>query len=209
MRARKTARKLKTPETEASGVSILMIAQYNRLSRPPATPAANLAAFAAAPSSGCADFRSFGLRLLLPTPARPQADFPGSDRCGFAQLDRWLTSDSHRLLRTSDRPMAIHSACTERPLHRLGRRSAPTHTGFCSFSSAGWTTSGFHRPLSQHQACALRCRNLQLALAVAPFATPAANFRLASAVPPSGFTGFNPPGLRLASLFPAGPLIRP
>jgi len=73
---------------------------------------------------------AFGLRLLARCPARPKADFPGSDRCGFAQLDRWRISDSHRVHRASDRPMAIHSACTERPLHRLGRRSAPTHTGF-------------------------------------------------------------------------------
>ena len=66
---------------------------------------------------------TFGLRQLLRTPARPKADFPGSDRCGFAQLDRWRTSDSHRVYRASDRPMAIHPACAERPLHRLGRRS--------------------------------------------------------------------------------------
>jgi len=75
-------------------------------------------------------YGTFGLRLLARSPARPKADFPGSDRCGFAQLDRWRISDSHRVHRASDRPMAIHSACTERPLHRLGRRSAPTHTGF-------------------------------------------------------------------------------
>jgi len=67
--------------------------------------------------------RTSGSRLLLRTPARPAADFPGSDRCGFARLDRWRTSDSHRLFRASDRPMAIHPACAERPLHRQGRRS--------------------------------------------------------------------------------------
>jgi hypothetical protein len=66
---------------------------------------------------------TFGLRLLPRTPARPVADFPGSDRRGSAQLDRWLTSDSRRLLRASDRPMAIHPACAERPLHQQGRRS--------------------------------------------------------------------------------------
>jgi hypothetical protein len=38
------------------------------------------------------------LRLASParTPARPVADFPGSDRCSVVRLDRWQTSDFRR-----------------------------------------------------------------------------------------------------------------
>jgi len=51
----------------------------------------------------------------------------------------------------------------------------------------------------QLQACAFRCCNLQAcARLLPPFAKPAVILRLASAVSPSGFTGFDPPGLRLA-----------
>ncbi len=73
--------------------------------------------------------------------------------------------------------------------------------------------------LEQPQAFAVGCcsfrlapsaaATFQLAPVVAPFAKPAVNFRLASAVSPSGFTGFDSPGLRLALLPPAGPLTRP
>lgn len=75
----------------------------------------------------------------------------------------------HRVLRASDRPMAIHPAFTERPLHQQGQaincRLTPDSDPFARLAR---TTSGFHRLLLQLQACAVCCCNLQLALAATP-----------------------------------------
>ena len=200
---------MKTPETEASGVSILTILQYNRLSRPPAPPAVNLQLPLpllplAAPAS-----RTFGLRLPLSTPARPAADSPGSDRRGFAQLDRWRTPDSHRVLRASDRPMAIHPACAERSLHRQGRRStADSHR--ILILQLGWWNNLRLSP------AVVAASSLRWLPPQPPAFTGCCLPGQTGGEPPtrigcstSGFTGFDSPGLRPAFLPPAGPLMRP
>jgi len=75
----------------------------------------------------------------------------------------------------------------------------------------GWSNN-FRLSPSAVAASSLRLLLLQpasLRWLLPPLAKPVVILRLASAVSPSGFTGFNSPGLRLALLPPAGPSMRP
>ena len=173
------------------------------------SPSGEPAAFAAVPSSGCAGTEPLAcancphsgstvgrlprLGSVWLRSARPVANVRLAS--GVARF-RSTDGDPSGLRRTTPPPARPTIYC------RLTPDSDPS-------ARLARTTSGFHRLLLQPPACAGCCCNLQLALAVAPFAKPAANLRLASAVSPSGFTGFDSPGLRLTFLPPAGPSMRP
>src|SRR5271166_4469108 len=108
-RPAKSPPKLKTPETEASGVSILITRSTVGVASS-GYPSGRPPAFAGAATSGCAGFQNSDLRRR---PALQLDRWPtfrlGSVSC--LRLDRLQTSDSHRLFRTSARPSAIHQAC--------------------------------------------------------------------------------------------------
>jgi len=85
------------------------------------------------------------------------------------------------------------------PCLQLGLRLLPIHIWRRPSARLARTTSGFRRLLLQVPACAFRCCNLQACARLSPpFAKPAVILRLASAVSPSGFTGFDSPCLRVA-----------
>lgn len=76
------------------------------------------------------------MRLLARSPARPLADFPGSDRRFLAWLDRWQAPGFHRMLRTSCRLAANLPTCVGvRPPARPA--ITPDSHRLSSFSSAG------------------------------------------------------------------------
>jgi len=161
-------------------------------------PSGEPAAFAAAPSSGCADALlsacaySPAPRLdRRPTsPARIGVFSPGSTggkhpafTVCYALPADWLPTSQ----------LALVSSL------QLGLRLLPTHIGRRPSARLARTTSGFRRLLLQLPACAFcRCNLQACARLLPPFAKPVVILRLASAVSPSGFTGFDSPGLRLA-----------
>ena len=108
----------------------------------------------------------------------------GSVSC--LRLDRLQTSDSHRLLRASDRPAATHPTCVERSFLRLGRRP----------------TSDSHRcrPLARLAASSGLRHMLPLPLGWL-------RLQFAPAASPSAFTGREPCGLRRLAPSPAEPLM--
>jgi len=121
------------------------------------------------------------LRWLPYFPARPGANPTVSDRRSIVRLGRWQTSGSHRMFRTSCRPGVNFPTCVgvlppARPMITsdshlvliLQLGSCPT----IRLSPAVVATFSLRRLLLRLAACAA-CR---------PSATPAANFRLASAV---------------------------
>ncbi len=135
--------------------------------RPSAPPAANLAAFAAVSSSGCAGFKPPTF-VGCPTSGSTVGQPSGSDRCFLAWLDRWQAPDSHRVLRASDRLAANLPTCVGVPPPARPAITPDPHLA-SSFSSAGLAASGSHRLPLQRSACANCCCNPQLALAAAPF----------------------------------------
>jgi hypothetical protein len=76
------------------------------------------------------------LRLLARSSARPLADFPGSDRCCPAWLDRWQAPGFHRVLRTSCRLAADLPTCVGVPPPARPAVTSDSHLA-SSFSSAG------------------------------------------------------------------------
>jgi len=126
------------------------------------------------------------------------ADFPGSDRRFPAWLDWWQAIGFHRLLRTSYRlaaslPTRVGALPPARPA------ITPDSHRSSSFSSAG--SNNLRLSPSVVAASGLRLLLLQpagLRSPLPPFAKPVVILRLASAVSPSGFTGFDSPCLRLA-----------
>jgi len=177
----RNAPKLKKTEAEASGVSILMPGSTTgaaSLGYPSGEPAA----FATAPSSGCAGLEP-PTCVGCPTSGSTTGQPSGSDRCCLAWLGRWQASGSRRMLRTADRlvaklPTFVGVAPPARPAITPDSHLAP------SFSSAGLTASGFHRLPSQPPACADCCCSSSSRWRLPPFATPATNLRLASAALP-------------------------
>jgi hypothetical protein len=178
--------KLKTPETEASGVSILMNSQYRRccILRLPQKPTLQLSLAVA--SSWLRRLENPRLSSVALHSGSTGGQLSGSDRRCVAQLDRLRTSGLRRLFRASGRPAAIFFDSRRtisppaRPTINLRLASAP------SFGSAG-STSGLRRLL---------------------FLPPGwLNLRFASAASPSGFTGREPLNFRRAIPSPAGPLM--
>lgn len=141
---------------------------------------------------------TFSLRLLARSPARPLADFPGSDRCFPAWLDRWQATGFHRLLRASCRLAAGLPTCVGALPPARPAITSDSHR-LSSFSSAG--LNNLRLSPSSVAASDLRLplpQPASLRPLVAAFAKPVVILRLASAVSPSGFTGFDSPCLRLA-----------
>ena len=152
------------------------------MSRPPATPAANLSLSLEIASSGCASTK----------PATCVA-------CLALRLDRWPTSPARIDVLSSARPVAnlrLSSAL------RASVRPAANPPTFVGVLPPARPRTNFRftpdldpsaRLVSNHSAFASDCCNLQLALSAAavpdlrqyrPSAKPVVNFRLASAVPP-------------------------
>ena len=162
------ARKLKTPETEASGVSILTISQYSRccILRLPQRPTLQLSLAVA--SSWLRRLENPRLSSAVLHSGSTGGQLPGSDRRCIGRLDRLRTSGLRRLFRSSVRPVAIPFDSRRtilppaRPTINLRLASTP------SFGSAG-STSGFRR----------------LLLLPPGWLRP----RFSPAVSPSGFTG--------------------
>jgi hypothetical protein len=138
--------KLKTPETEASGVSILTISQYSRccILRLPQRPTLQLSLAVA--SLWLRRLENLRLSSVVLHSGSTGGQLPGSDRRCIDQLDRLRTSGLRRLFRSSVRPAAIPFDLRRtilppaRPTINLRLASTP------SFGSAG-STSGFRRLL--------------------------------------------------------------
>jgi hypothetical protein len=142
-------------------------------------PSGEPAAFAAAPSSGCASLEH-PTCVGCPTSSSTAGQPSGSDRCFLAWLDRWQASGLHRMLRTADRLAADFPTCVGvRPPARPA--ITPDSHLVSSFSSAGLTASSSHRLPSQPPACAGCCCSSNSRWRLPPVATPASNLRLASA----------------------------
>ena len=122
---RKNQHKLKTPETEASGVSILMISQYSQCCtlRLPQRPTLQLSL--AVVSSWLRRIENPRLSSAVLDSGSTGGQLPGSDRRCIDRLDRLRTSGLRRLFRSSDRPAATLSTRVERSLLQQGRQSTP------------------------------------------------------------------------------------
>ena len=151
---------MKTPETGASGASILMNSQYRRrcILRLPPRPTLQLSP--AVMSWWLRRFENLDFHRVLDS-GSTGGQLPVSDRRCIAQLDRLRTSDSRRLFRASGRPAAISSTRVERSFLRQGRQSTsdshrrrplarlaqpPVFTGCCPCPPAG-SASDLHRLL--------------------------------------------------------------
>jgi len=152
-----------------------MNSQYRRccILRLPQRPTLQLSLAVA--SSWLRRLENYRLSSAVLDSGSTDGQLPGSDRRCIVLLDRLRTSDSHRLFRASDRPVAIPFDSRRtilppaRPTINLRLASAP------SFGSAG-SASSFHRLL---------------------FLPPGwLNIRFASAVSPPGFTGREPLNFR-------------
>jgi len=121
------------------------------------------------------------LRWLPYFPARPGANPTVSDRRSIVRLDRWQTSGSHRMFRTSCRPAVNFPTCVGVLPPARPMITSDSHLVLILQLDSG--------PITQLSPVvvatfSLRCLLLRLAACAAcrPSATPAANFRLASAV---------------------------
>ena len=152
--------------------------------------------------------RTFDLRRLPCTPARPGANFSGSDRRSFVRLARWQAFGFRRLLRASDRSAADFPACAG--AHPLTRPTINFRLTPGVYPSARLVSVNRLSPLAVATlACAFCCCDLQLALPAARLPNrwrTSDSHRLFSS---AGFTGFDLLSLRRASLSPAGPLMHP
>ena len=172
----------------------------------PGYPSGEPAAFAAVPSSGCAGAL---LSACAYSPALRLDRWPTS-RLGsaFSRLARPVASTrlsphaTHFLPTGCNLPTCVGVRPPARPA------ITPDSHRLSSFSSAG-SPFGFRR-LLQLPVCAFRRCNLQACARLSPpFAKPVVILRLASAVSPSGFTGFDPLACAWRFIPPAGPSIRP
>jgi hypothetical protein len=107
------------------------------------------------------------LRLLARSSARPKADFPGSDRCFLAWLDRWQAPGFHRMLRTSCRLAANLPTCVGVQPPARPAITSDSHLA-SSFSSAG--SNNLRLSPSVVAACGLRPVLLQPASLRSPVA---------------------------------------
>jgi hypothetical protein len=199
---------LKTPETEASGVSILI------------TRSTTGCCVLQLPQRRTCSFRcrSFlWLRWLQEPSTFADCSWSSSTSGQLLRLGSVFchqaqpvaeTSDFRRLLSASDRPLADLPACAGVP-----PRARPA-TNFRLAPGVDPSTRQVERPSTfvkcrpQLLACAVCCFNLQRALAVAPLP-----YRRRTSdshrMLPSGFTGFDSRSLRCRSLLPAGSLMCP
>jgi len=154
--------KLKTPEAEAPGVS--MLGELNsttgcRVLRLPQRPTSRFRLRSrplAAPEKN--------LRLASParTPARPVADFPGSDRRSVVRLDRWQTSDFRRRYALPfDLRLTFQLSLAS--FLRQGRGPTFDSHRILILQLGSCPTSGSHRLLLQPSACAVCCCGFWLA----------------------------------------------
>ncbi len=154
--------------------------------------------------------RTSGFRRLLSLPARPVANFPGSDRRSIIRLDRWQEPPTCAGCPALpiDLSANLPTCAGVLPPARLATTS-DSHLAL--ILQLGWLNDLRLSPaaMSQLSACAVCCCNLQLALAVALCQT-GGELRLASAVHPPASPASTPYGLRrMTFLPPAGPLMHP
>jgi hypothetical protein len=170
-------------------------------------PSGEPAAFAAAPSSGCASLEH-PTCVGCPTSSSTAGQPSGSDRCFLAWLDRWQASGLHRMLRTADRLAADFPTCVGvRPPARPA--ITPDSHLVSSFSSAGLTASSSHRLPSQPPACAGCCCSSNSRWRLPPVANTGLEPPTRIGCSFAGFAGLGSLSLRCVRLPPVGPLMHP